>query len=78
LVGCSDFQIGALGRMMKVAKPRQLDNSECRSAERLAIARKLYQLLAAHDPNRVIVLRDGTGKVVARHDPRPEPQEIAS
>jgi hypothetical protein len=39
---------------------------------RLAIARRLYQALAAQDPDRVITLRDSSGKVVARHDPRPE------
>jgi hypothetical protein len=58
--------------MMKVAKPRHLDNSECRNTERLAIARKLYRALAAQDPNRLIILKDGTGKVAARHDLRHE------
>jgi hypothetical protein len=49
-------------------------------AERLDIARRLYQALAAQDPDRVITLRDGGGRVVARHDPRPEQDapEIAS
>jgi hypothetical protein len=42
-------------------------------AERLDIACRLYQALAAQDPDRVITLRDGSGRVVARHDPRPEP-----
>ena len=37
-----------------------------------AIARELYQALAGQDPDRVIILRDGHGRVVARHDPRPE------
>ena len=47
---------------------------------RLAIARRLYQVLVAQDPHRAITLRDGGGGVVARHDPRPEQRdpEIAS
>jgi hypothetical protein len=47
---------------------------------RLAIARRLYQALVAEDPDRVITLCDGAGRVVARHDPRPEEDvpEIAS
>ena len=32
------------------------------------VARRLYEALVAHDPDRVITLRDGRGKVVARHD----------
>jgi hypothetical protein len=39
---------------------------------RLAIARRLYHTLVAQDPDRVITLRDDSGRVVARHDPRPE------
>jgi hypothetical protein len=51
-----------------------------RADRRLAIARELYQALAAQDPDRVITLCDGSGRVVARHDPRPEQNapEIAS
>ena len=45
---------------------------ERRRAERLEIARKLYEALVALDPDRVITLCDGDGRVVARHDPRPE------
>jgi hypothetical protein len=41
-------------------------------AERLDIARTLYHASAAQDPDRLIALCDGSGKVVARHDPRPE------
>jgi hypothetical protein len=43
---------------------------EC--AERLKLARKIYRALAAQDPNRLIVLHDGRGKVLAKHDPEPE------
>jgi hypothetical protein len=42
------------------------------AANRLAIARRLFQALAAQDPDRVITLRDGSGRVVARHDLRTE------
>ena len=47
---------------------------------RLAIARRLYQAMVAQDPNRVITLCDGSGRLLARHDPRPEQgdPEIAS
>ena len=45
---------------------------ERKRAQRLKIARKLYQELVAQDPNRLIDLRDGRCKLVARHDPRPE------
>ena len=47
---------------------------------RLAIARRLYRALVAQDPDRLITLCDASGKVVARHDPRPEQDapEIAS
>jgi hypothetical protein len=37
-------------------------------AERLEVARRLYQALVAQDPDRVIVLRDSSGRVVAHHD----------
>jgi hypothetical protein len=39
---------------------------------RLAIARRLFRALVARDPDRSITLRDSSGEVVARHDPRPE------
>jgi hypothetical protein len=39
---------------------------------RLAIARRLYHALVAQDPDRAIMLRDGGGEVVARHDPPPD------
>jgi hypothetical protein len=43
-----------------------------RRARQHKIARRLYQALVAQDPDRVITLRDRRGKVVARHDYRPE------
>ena len=44
------------------------------------VARRLYEALVAQDPNRAITLRDGRGKVVARHDLRAgrDDPEIAS
>jgi hypothetical protein len=47
-------------------------HAERKRAKRLEIARRLYEELVAQDPNRMITLRDGGGKVVARHDPRLE------
>jgi hypothetical protein len=47
------------------------------SAERLEIARRLYNALVAQDPNRVIILCDSNGRVVARHDLRPEQAGVA-
>jgi hypothetical protein len=52
--------------------PAAISAVEKRADRRLAIARELYQALAGQDPDRVIILRDGHGRVVARHDPRPE------
>ena len=40
--------------------------------QRLEVARRLYRALVAQDPDRLITLRDGGGRVVARHDPQPE------
>ena len=43
----------------------------CVAERRLAIARRIFQALAAQDPSRVITLCDGSGGVVAQHDPLP-------
>ena len=58
----------------------ETSNAERKRARRHKVARRLYEALVAQDPDRVITLRDGRGKVVARHDPRPEKgaPEIAS
>ena len=45
--------------------------TERKRAERLDIARRLYQALVAQNPDRVITLCDSGGRVAARHDPRP-------
>jgi hypothetical protein len=46
-------------------------------AKRLEIARRLFKALVAEDPDRVIILRDGSGRVVARHDLQAEHPEVA-
>ena len=58
----------------------QTPNEERKRVARLEVARRLYQVLVAQDPDRLITLRDGSGRVVARHDPQPEQgdPEIAS
>jgi len=48
-----------------------------RRAEQLEIARRLYKALVTQDPNRVIILCDNKGRVVARHDLRPEQAAVA-
>jgi hypothetical protein len=47
-------------------------------AKRLEIARRLFKAFVAQDPERVIILRDGSGRMVARHDLGLEHPEIAS
>ena len=45
---------------------------EQKSAERLDVAHTVYHALVAQDADRVITLCDVRGKLIARHDPRPE------
>jgi hypothetical protein len=54
--------------------------AERKRVAQLEVARRLYQALVAQDPDRLITLRDGGARIVARHDPRPEQgdPEIAS
>jgi hypothetical protein len=47
-------------------------DTEREHAERLPIALRLFQALIAQDPDRVIILMDGGGRMVARHDLRLE------
>jgi hypothetical protein len=61
--------------------PEKPDSAEKQKrGAQLEVARRLYQALVARDPDRLITLRDGGGRVVARHDPRPKQgdPEIAS
>jgi hypothetical protein len=62
------------------ASEKPNSSAEQKRARRHKIARRLYEALMAQNPNRLIVLHDGVGKVVARHDPLPEHDapEIAS
>ena len=47
-------------------------NSSAKAKARLKIASRLYKALVAKNPDRVITLCDSSGRVVTRHDPRPE------
>jgi len=40
--------------------------------KRLDIARRLYKALVAQDPDRLITLCDGSGRVLARSERRPK------
>jgi hypothetical protein len=53
---------------------------ERRRERRRKVARRLYEALVAQDSDRLIILRNGSGKVVARHDLQAEQDdpEIAS
>ena len=46
--------------------------AEQKRAERLDVARTVYHALAAQDADRVITLCDTLGRLIARHDLRPE------
>jgi hypothetical protein len=48
---------------------------ERKRVARLEVARRLYRALVVQDPDRLITLRDGGGRVVARHDPQSEQDE---
>ena len=56
------------------------ETPERKRARRHKVARRLYEALVAQNPDRVITLRDGNGRVLAKHDPRTEQgdTEIAS
>jgi hypothetical protein len=45
-------------------------SAERKRAVRLKIASRLYKALVAENPDRVITLRDGTGRLVARNEPQ--------
>ena len=79
-VGC--FRLGDSEQWGARTFISQTPNSaaERKRVARLEVARRLYQVLVAQDPDRLITLRDGSGRVVARHDPQPEQgdPEIAS
>jgi hypothetical protein len=45
-------------------------SAERKRADRLKIAYALCKALVAKNPDRVITLRDGTGRVMARNEPQ--------
>jgi hypothetical protein len=49
---------------------RPNSSAERKRAVRLKIASRLYKALVAKKPDRVITLRDGGGRVVARNEPQ--------
>ena len=55
---------------MNVFKTPSSSRADRKHAERLDIARTLYQALAAQDPDRLITLCDGSGRVLARSERR--------
>jgi hypothetical protein len=65
---------------MNIPRTFSSAGADRKRAERLRIARRIYKELAAQDPDRVIVLRDGSGRMVAHHDLEREQRdpEIAS
>jgi hypothetical protein len=67
------------GRKMNVSKAPDSARAELWRTARLEIAQRLYQALVTQDPDQVIILCDGAGKVLARHNLWPEPSapEIA-
>jgi len=71
---CPEIAIGAVGRNM-TASDTPNSPAERKRARRHKVALRLYEQLVAQNPNRLITLRDGAGKVVAKHDPKPEQGE---
>jgi hypothetical protein len=63
---------------MKSSETAGTASVDRRRAERLEIARRVYQALVVQDADRIIRLCDSDGKVIARHDPRSDRAEIAS
>ena len=59
------------GRNMTASDPPN-SAAEQKRAERLDVARTVHQALVAQDADRVITLCDERGRLIARHDLRPE------
>ena len=53
-------------------------DTEREHAERPSIALRLFQALIAQDPDRVITLCYGDGRVVTQHEPSPEQRAKSS
>ena len=66
-----DRTSGLWGRNMTSSQPPN-SAAEQKREERLDVARTVYHALAAQDADRVITLCDLRGKLIARHDLRPD------
>jgi hypothetical protein len=53
-------------------------SAEQKHAERLDVARTVYNALAAQNGDRLITLCDACGRLIARHDLRPEQNDPKS
>jgi len=72
MIGCSGVaRRRSWGRNM-TASDTNNSAAEQKRAERLDVARTVYHALAAQDADRVITLCDIRGRLIARHDMRPE------
>jgi hypothetical protein len=67
---CSGIN-GVAGRNM-TASDTPKSATEQRHAEQLDVARTVYHALGVQDVDRVITLCDIRGRLIARHDLRPE------
>jgi hypothetical protein len=63
--------IGDVGRMGTHTSSIDADR------KRLDIARKLFKALVAQYPDRLIMLCDGSGRVLARSERRPEAEKAS-
>jgi hypothetical protein len=71
-VGCFRFDDSEQRGANMIIPQTPNSAGERKRVAQLQVARRLYRALIAQDPDRLITLRDGGGRVVARHDPRPE------
>ena len=72
MVGCSGVEHRSSEGGDMTASHTPNSAAERKRAERLDVARTVYHALAAQDADRVITLCDERGRLMARHDPRPE------
>jgi hypothetical protein len=69
---CSGLERRSNGARNMTASDTPNSAAEQKRAERLDVARTVYHALAAQDADRVITLCDIHGRLIARHDLRPE------
>ena len=72
MVGRSAGEHRSGGGATMTASDTNNSAAEQKRAERLDVARTVYHALAAQDADRVITLCDIRGRLIARHDMRPE------